>query len=225
LTKTGNAAATPYSKDAKDRSKSNTKCYNCGEARHNMPDCPKPWTEKSKEAMKKKSIAQKSASAACAKKKSANAASSLSTTASANAATSAATHVPTATSSKEKSSQSAWIALLSDADVEMNISSSHFILPAFTALSLNDKPIHIIDTGATIHCTPYCDLLFNVHTVPTVLLTVANSEQLVLNLASNMVVEVDSEQEDGTPNSILLQNIYCNSLLPFTLISVGKLDL
>jgi hypothetical protein len=130
-----------------------------------------------------------------------------------------------ATSSKEKSSQSAWIVLLSDANIEMNVSSSHFIFPAFTALSSNDKPIHIIDTGATIHCTPYCDLLFNVHTVPTVLLTVANSEQLVLNLAGDMVVEVDSEQENGTPNSILLQNVYFNSLLPFTLISVGKLDL
>jgi hypothetical protein len=209
----------------KDCSKNNTKCYNCGEAWHMTPDCPKPWTEKSKEAMKKKGITRKSVSAARAEKKLANTASSLSTTASANVATSATTHVSTATSSKGKSSQSAWIALLSDADVKMNVSSSHFMLSAFTALSSNDKPIHIIDTGATIHCTPYCDLIFNVYTVPTVLLTVANSEQLVLDLAGNMVVKVDSEQKDGMHNSILLRNVYFNSLLPFTLISVEKLDL
>jgi hypothetical protein len=229
LTKSGNAtcaaSTASYSKDAKDRGKNQTKCYNYGEAGHMTPDCPKLWTEKSKEAMKKKDITRKSVSTARAEKKTANAASSSSTNALANAATSTTMHVPTATSSKGKSSQSVWIVLLSDINIEMNVSSSHFILFAFTALSSNDKPVHIIDTSAMIHCTPYHDLLFNVHIVSTVLLTIANSEQLVLNLAGDMVVEVDSEQEDGTPNSILLQNVYFNSLLPFTLISVGKLDL
>ena len=85
-------------------------------------------------------------------------------------------------------------------------------------------PVHIIDTGCTIHCMLYCDLLFNIHTVSTVLLMVANSEQLVLNLAGDMVAEVDAEQENGKPTQLLLKNVYFNSSLPFTLISVSKLD-
>ena len=71
---------------------------------------------------------------------------------------------------------------------------------------------------------PYCDLFFNVHSVPTVLLTVANSEQLILNLAGDMVVDVDAEQQDGKTTQLLLKNVYFNLSLPFTLISVSKLD-
>lgn len=105
----------------------------------------------------------------------------------------------------------------------------HVSTTAFTALPLyvtssSDESVHVIDTGATIHCTPYRDLLFNVHSVPIVLLTVANSEQLVLNLAGDMVVEVDSEQTNGTSTFLMLKNVYFNSSLPFTLISVSKLD-
>jgi hypothetical protein len=217
--KTGSAAA-PYKKEVDKRNTTRElKCFNCNETGHMTPDCPKAWTEKSKEAMKRKGITRKSASTArVEKKKSGNTASSSSTAATANMAT-------TSTISNAASRQSAWIASLSDADVEMNVSTLiNFTLPAFTASSSNDKPVHILDTGATIHCTPYRNLLFNVHAVPTVLLTVANSEQLVLNLAGDMVVEVDSEQDTGTPNTITLQNVYFNSSLPFTLISVGKLD-
>ena len=91
------------------------------------------------------------------------------------------------------SSQSAWIAALSDSDVEMHVSTS--ILSFSTALPLfatssTDKSLHVIDSGATIHCTPYRDMLFNVHSAPTILLTVANSEQLVMKLAGDMVLEV-----------------------------------
>jgi hypothetical protein len=214
------AAAAPYKKDVDKRNTTrDIKCFNCNKIGHTMSDCPMAWTEKSKEAMKKKDITRKSTSTArVEKKKSGNTASSLSTAATANMAT-------ISTISDVASSQSAWIALLTDADVEMNVSTLiNFTFPAFTASSSNDKPVHILDTGATIHCTPYCNLLFNVHAVPTVLLTVANSEQLVLNLASNMVVEVDSEQDTSTPNTITLRNVYFNSSLPFTLISVGKLD-
>jgi hypothetical protein len=99
-------------------------------------------------------------------------------------------HVPTTTGSKGKSGQSAWLASLTDTDVKMDVSPYNFIFPAFIALSSNNKPIHIIDTSTTIHCTPYCDLLFNVHIVSIMLLTVANSEQLVLNLAGNMIVKM-----------------------------------
>jgi hypothetical protein len=214
------AAAASYKKDADKRNTTRElKCFNCNEKGHMTPNCPKAWTEKSKEAMKKKGITRKNASTArVEKKKSGNTASSSSTAATANMAT-------TSTISNAASRQSAWIASLSDADIEMNVSTSiNFTLPAFMASSSNDKPVHILDTGATIHCTPYRNLLFNVHAVPTVLLTVANSEQLVLNLASDMVVEVDSEQDTGMPNTITLRNVYFNSSLPFTLISVGKLD-
>ena len=65
-------------------------------------------------------------------------------------------------------------------------------------------------------------MLFNVHSVPTLLLTVANSEQLVLKLAGDMVVDV--EQENSKPTQLLLKNVYFNSQLPFTLISISKLD-
>ncbi|KAF5341293.1 hypothetical protein D9758_016652 [Tetrapyrgos nigripes] len=67
--------------------------------------------------------------------------------------------------------------------------SHHISLPAFTAISDQDHT-HIIDSGATIHCTPYLNLLFNVHTTPAITLTVANSEHLDLRLAGNMRVEV-----------------------------------
>jgi hypothetical protein len=182
--KTGSAAAAPYKKDADKRSKE-PKCFNCNELGHMTPNCPKAWTEKSKAAMKKKGITQNSASTVRAeKKKSSNTATSLLTNATANLANS--TTLPV---SQITGSASSWIASLTDANVDMNVSHHiNFTLPAFTASSSNNKPVHILDTGATIHCTPYQNLLFNVHAVPTVLLTVANSEQLVLNLAGNMVV-------------------------------------
>ncbi|KAF5346006.1 hypothetical protein D9758_013845 [Tetrapyrgos nigripes] len=50
-------AAAPYQKpsDKKDR-----KCFNCNKMGHTTQTCPEPWTEKSKEAMKKKGITKQS---------------------------------------------------------------------------------------------------------------------------------------------------------------------
>ena len=51
-------AATPYSKPAAKPAKSNADmtCFNCNKKGHGTITCPEAWTEKSKEAMKKKGI-------------------------------------------------------------------------------------------------------------------------------------------------------------------------
>ena len=102
---------------------------------------------------------------------------------------------------------------------EPNI-SLHLSLPAFTAVSDQDRS-HILDTGATIHCTPYLDLLFNVHTILKLTLTVANSEQLELRLAGDMRVDVPKTESEYS--TIILKNVYYNSKLPFTLMSICQL--
>ncbi|KAF5340147.1 hypothetical protein D9758_016860 [Tetrapyrgos nigripes] len=138
----------------------------------------KPWTEKSKEAMKKKGITKQSNKGKT--KENASVAISM-------PASSSSQIVTTSTS------QSDWVQSISSSDVEMEDSetpvSHHISLPAFTAISDQDHT-HIIDSGATIHCTPYLNLLFNVHTMPAITLTVANSEHLDLRLAGDMRVEI-----------------------------------
>ncbi|KAI0086833.1 hypothetical protein BDY19DRAFT_894298 [Irpex rosettiformis] len=206
-TTTARIATAPYTTDKVDHSK--MKCYNCNELGHFTPTCPQPWTKKSKAAMKKKGITQKIAES---------------------------TITPVMNllsgSGKGKASQSAWVVSLSDVDVNMHvnpatINSFSILLPLF-ATSSSDESIHVIDTGATyglnttIHCTPYHDLLFNIHLVSTMLLTVSNSEQLTLKLVGNMILQVD--QENGEPTQSLLKHVYYNSPLPFTLISVSKMD-
>ncbi|KAK1220205.1 hypothetical protein PQX77_017025, partial [Marasmius sp. AFHP31] len=110
-TTTARAAVAPYSKDAVDRSK--TKCYNCNKLGHSMPTCPKPWTESSKAAMKKKGITRKSVAAAAKDKGKAKAAVAVASTGS----TEASANIASTTSG---TSQSAWIASLSDSDVVMH---------------------------------------------------------------------------------------------------------
>ncbi|KAF5332957.1 hypothetical protein D9758_016428 [Tetrapyrgos nigripes] len=168
--------AVPYQKPSDG--KKDRKCFNCNKMGHTTQTCPKPWTEKSKEAMKKKGITKQSNKGKT--KENASVAISMPASSSSQIATTS-------------TSQSDWVQSISLGDVEMEDSetpvSHHISLPAFTAISDQDHT-HIIDSGATIHCTPYLNLLFNVHTTPAVTLTVANSEHLDLRLAGDMRVEV-----------------------------------
>jgi hypothetical protein len=194
-------AATPYTKLSASTSCPLLKCFNCNENSHTTPICPKPWTPKSTEAMKKKGIT-------CSKV--------------AQYANVAAGPSTQPASIKEVSSQSDWVNPLSSGDV-MNIDDniSHTIaFPLFTALSDQER-MHILDSGATIHCTPYCDLLFNAHTTPLLNLTVANSEQLDLRLAGDMQLELSKNGSKPTP--FTHKNVYYNAKLPFTLISIAQL--
>lgn len=93
------AAAAPYA--AKLDDKTTRKCYNCNELGHTTPTCPKPWTEKSKEAMKKKGFTRKSIAAA---------------TPSASASAAVVQPAP-AQASSSTSIQSNWVATLSSSDV------------------------------------------------------------------------------------------------------------
>ncbi|KAF5329913.1 hypothetical protein D9758_018250 [Tetrapyrgos nigripes] len=158
--------------------KKDQKCFNCNKMGHTTQTCPEPWTEKSKEAMKKKGITKQSNKGKT--KENASVAISMPTSSSSQIATTS-------------TSQSDWVQSISSGDVEMEDSetpvSHHISLPAFTAISDQDHT-HIIDSGATIHCTPYLNLLFNVHTTPAITLTVANSEHLDLRLAGDMRVEI-----------------------------------
>ncbi|KAI0336920.1 hypothetical protein BDW22DRAFT_1340843, partial [Trametopsis cervina] len=187
------ATAAPYSKAKPEQAKPPVTCYNCNEEGHTTPTCPKPWTEKSKAAMKAKGITRKSVAAAAKGKQASGAAASTSTATGLVANVASSSNAVASSSKTGKSSQSAWIESLTDSDVDMHV-STHFTaiataLPLYATLS-SDESVHVIDTGASIHCTPYRNLLFNVHSVPTVLLTTANSEQLILNLAGDMVVEM-----------------------------------
>jgi hypothetical protein len=213
------AAAVPYPKAKPSKpDQSMIKCFNCNELGHSTMVCPKPWTEKSKIAMKKgftrKSIAKAMASTS----------DQATTTASASLAV-AGPSTPLPSMSRTSSSMQAdWVNSLSGANVEMKDSDglvSHFTFPAFTIIPDQDYT-HIIDSGASIHCTPYRDLLFNVHMVPAVTLTVANSKKLDLRLAGDMHVEILSDERE--PSYITLKNVYFHSQLPFTLISVPQLD-
>ena len=202
-------AAAPYS-NKKPSDSDKRKCFNCNETGHMTPTCPKPWTEKSKAAMKKKGITRQNKSA---------------TKESASVAVAGPSTSTSSTRIEEVSSsaQLDWVQAISSGDVEMQDSeavvSHHISLPAFTAISDQDQT-HIIDSGATIHCTPYLNLLFNIHTTPAITLTVANSEQLELRLAGDMRVEVG--KDDSKSSAITLKNVYYNSKLPFTLISISE---
>ncbi|KAF5334108.1 hypothetical protein D9758_016083 [Tetrapyrgos nigripes] len=158
--------------------KKDRKCFNCNKMGHMTQTCPELWTEKSKEAMKKKGITKQSNKGKT--KENASVAISMPASSSSQIATTS-------------TSQSDWVQSISSGDVEMEDSetpvSHHISLPAFTVISDQDHT-HIIDSGATIHCTLYLNLLFNVHTTPAVTLTVANSEHLDLQLAGDMRVEV-----------------------------------
>ncbi|KAF5329906.1 hypothetical protein D9758_018258 [Tetrapyrgos nigripes] len=169
-------AAAPFQKPSDV--KKDQKCFNCNKMGHTTQTCPEPWTEKSKEAMKKKGITKQSNKGKT--KENASVAISMPTSSSSQIATTS-------------TSQSDWVQSISSGDVEMEDSetpvSHHISLPAFTAISDQDHT-HIIDSGATIHCTPYLNLLFNVHTTPAITLTVANSEHLDLRLAGDMRVEI-----------------------------------
>ncbi|KAF5328459.1 hypothetical protein D9758_018921 [Tetrapyrgos nigripes] len=148
--------------------KKDRKCFNCNKMGHTTQTCPEPWTEKSKEAMKKKGITKQSNKGKA--KENASVAVSM-------PASSSSQVVTTSTLQLD------WVQSISSGNVEMEDSetpvSHHISLPAFTAISDQDHT-HIIDSGATIHCTPYLNLLFNVHTTPAITLTVANSEHLEL---------------------------------------------
>ncbi|KAF5374382.1 hypothetical protein D9758_004567 [Tetrapyrgos nigripes] len=177
-------AAAPFQKPSdvkKDR-----KCFNCNKMGHTTLTCPEPWTEKSKEAMKKKGITKQSNKGKT--KENASVAISMPASSSSQIATTS-------------TSQSDWVQSISSSDVEMEDSetpvSHHISLPAFTAISDQDHT-HIIDSGATIHCTPYLNLLFNIHTTPAITLTVANSEHLDLQLAGDMRVEIRKDNADYT---------------------------
>ncbi|KAF5343275.1 hypothetical protein D9758_016308 [Tetrapyrgos nigripes] len=180
-------AAAPYQKPSD--CKKDQKCFNCNKMGHTTQTCPEPWTEKSKEAMKKKGITKQSNKGKVKE----------------NA--SVAVSMPASSSSSQVTTTSTlqldWVQSISSGDVEMEDSetpvSHHISLPAFTTISDQDH-MHIIDSGATIHCTPYLNLLFNVHTTPAITLTVANSEHLELRLAGDMQVEV---RKDNTRTSKL----------------------
>ncbi|KAF5342989.1 hypothetical protein D9758_013668 [Tetrapyrgos nigripes] len=183
-------AAVPFQKPSdvkKDR-----KCFNCNKMGHTTLTCPEPWTEKSKEAMKKKGITKQSNKGKT--KENASVAISMPASSSSQIATTS-------------TSQSDWVQSISSSDVEMEDSetpvSHHISLPAFTAISDQDHT-HIIDSGATIHCTPYLNLLFNIHTTPAITLTVANSEHLDLRLAGDMRVEVRKDNVFHKKRTILL---------------------
>ncbi|KAF5362721.1 hypothetical protein D9758_011699 [Tetrapyrgos nigripes] len=121
--------------------KKDRKCFNCNKMGHTTQTCPELWTEKSKEAMKKKGITKQSNKGKT--KENASVAISMPASSSQIATTS--------------TSQSDWVQSISSGDVEMEDSetpvSHHISLPAFTAISDQDHT-HIIDSGATIHCTP-----------------------------------------------------------------------
>jgi hypothetical protein len=133
-------AAAPYVKPNALASCPLLKCFNCNEDGHTMPICPKPWTPKSTEAMKKKGITRSKVAQR------------------ANAAAGPSTQPA---SIEEVLFQSDWVNLLLSGDVKnVDEDVSHTIaFPLFTALSDQER-MYILDSGATIHCTPYRDLFF-----------------------------------------------------------------
>ncbi|KAF5337515.1 hypothetical protein D9758_016986 [Tetrapyrgos nigripes] len=191
-------AAVPYQKPSDG--KKDRKCFNCNKMGHMTQTCPEPWTEKSKEAMKKRGITKQSNKGKT--KENASVAISMPVSSSSQIATTS-------------TSQLDWVQSISSGDVEMEDSetpvSHHISLPAFIAISDQDHT-HIIDSGATIHCTPYLNLLFNIHTTPAVTLTVANSEHLDLQLAGDMRVKV---RKDNARTSKLTPKGKCGVWLGF----------
>ncbi|KAF5337521.1 hypothetical protein D9758_016995 [Tetrapyrgos nigripes] len=114
--------------------KKDQKCFNCNKMGHMTQTCPEPWTEKSKEAMKKKGITKQSNKGKV--KENASVAVSMPASSSSQVATTS-------------TSQLDWVQSISSGDVEMEDSetpvSHHISLPAFTTISDQDHT-HIIDS-------------------------------------------------------------------------------
>jgi hypothetical protein len=195
-------AAAPYKKPSDTTVR---KCYNCNKEGHSTATCPEPWTEASKKAMAKKGITKQNKGKGKEM-----------------AAIAIASSSKSVSSSTSTTSQLDWVASLSSADVKMKDSddlvSHHTLLPLFSAISDQDC-LHVIDSGCTIHCTPYRDQLFNVHTTPVTKLTVANSDVLELQVAGDMRVDfwknVSPHQSflktyTITHNSLLHSLVYLN---------------
>ena len=81
----------------------------------------------------------------------------------------------------------------SDIGTSAHSVSPQITVPTFT-MSTNEKTLHVLDMGATLHCTLYLNQMDNVHTVPDLHITVANQSTMMANLVGTMNVVVTNEQ-------------------------------
>ena len=218
-TRTAHAnAATPYPKSRPTgMQKKKLTCFNCNREGHTTQHCNKPWTQKSEEAMKKKGITKKASSSSAV----ACASTSLLTLLNAKPQTEIAL-ASTSAAQTEGVSNSDWLASVSGGDVQMSDASVSidYSFPVFTALN-SPNILHLIDTGATIHCTPYMSRLFNVHAAPPLNIMVANSTVMTAKLKGDLALNLVGE--DGKVSSLILNDVYYCANMPFTLISVSLL--
>lgn len=117
-----------------------------------------------------------------------------------------------------------WVTSIASSDeaaYQSSVCDNTITLPVFTALTTPNM-IHLIDSGATLFCTPYMTRLQNVHATKPLTITVANRSAMITRLKGEMSLTVVSN--DGSVSTINLLNVYYCPEMPFTLISVSMLD-
>ena len=217
-------AATPYPKTSPPQTQRKLTCFNCNAEGHQTPDCPKPWTAKSKAAMLKKGITHQKQNATM-----------IALASEAETATACASQTTTTTdinaendilalATAQADAQSDWVNSVSASDVTMtdatSVSIDYLTAPVFTALT-SPNILHLIDSGATMHCTPYMSRLFNVHAASPLNIMVANSTVMTAKLKGDMAINLVAE--DGAVSTLTLSNVYYCAQMPFTLLSVSLL--
>ena len=202
-------AASPYSRPAAHKKGKKTKgapgqvtCYNCGKEGHMTADCTEAWTPKSQAAMKEKGIKPKPHQMALSSK-------------------SGSAHAVVVSQGARGQS---WLSSVSSSDAASTISSvrhTTFTLPVYTALT-SQNMLHLIDSGATIYCTPYMSRLYNVHSTDPLTITVANQSSMTSRLKGQMCLSLVAS--DQSVSTITLESVYYCPEMPFSLLSVSLLD-
>lgn len=101
---------------------------------------------------------------------------------------------------------------------------SPIIIPNYTLPNhpiFHGHYIHIIDSGASIHITPYRDLLSNVRTTEPLTIYSANLTANQARLIGSMTVKLRTRNE--SESMLLIHNVYYGPWLNMSLISEGEL--